>query len=203
MSIINKLKRALDIPVKEDIKPNTIETLPTFKTRSKSEAYSIVEFVAIPSNFDITTHLKMRERMGLFDASQVNVRQLEIISMAVSSSPVFTILNNPNISMSSCWFFLSLMDELNLIVRKIKNPLRRNKSDYERLLKLPPDNGYHIDDNVYYEINFIIVNVMQFVSMEIAEEAWNVAEKIEEFQLSINVSKNMEDFKNGRVSIRN
>ena len=121
----------------------------------------ILEYVAIPPGFDILNHLKMREQVGIFENKKIQLKHLEIISSAVSVSPVFSILNNIKISIPSCLFFLIVMNELDLVIKNIHNPLRKS---YQNLIKNSRDeydvyilNSLNCHKDTVF--NFVIINL--------------------------------------------
>ena len=122
----------------------------------------ILEYVAIPPGFDIISHLKMREKCGIFDNKKIDLKHLQIISDAVSVSPVFSILNNIKISISSCLFFLIVINELDLVIKNIHNPLRKS---YENLLK---NIRHEFDVSILQTLNCHMNTVFNFVIINLA-----------------------------------
>ena len=56
--------------------------------------YFMVEFVAIPPDFDINNYLTLREQVGQFDNKDVILNQVKKIADAIKFSPVTSLLNN-------------------------------------------------------------------------------------------------------------
>ena len=81
------------------------------------EHYLVAEVVAIPPEFELKHHLKMREQMGIFESTKVNLKDLLIMADGVKYSPFFMIMNNLNISIQSCMYFLHLINELGLVLK--------------------------------------------------------------------------------------
>ncbi len=149
--------------------------------------YVMAEFVAVPPDFDCKSHLTMREQVGIFKIKDVNLTQVQIISDAVANSPVFSTLNNALLDPSSCFFFLQLLDELNLILKKIDNPLRRSQDQYKEFAKRW-QNGNHtyVRGQDVERISFLIVNIVPLMGQNIVDEALGALSELKKYQDEIN-----------------
>lgn len=151
------------------------------------ENYVMAEFVAVPPSFNIESHLSMREQVGIFSIKDINLKQVKIISDAVTHSSVFSSMNNAILHPKSCMFFLQLLNELNLVLNKVDNPLRRSREEYIKFAEHWEDNrqnyirGQHVD-----RISFVIVNVVHFLNQSIIDEAWKAIQELEIYQKEIN-----------------
>jgi hypothetical protein len=149
--------------------------------------YVMAEFVAVPPDFDCQSHLTMREQVGIFNIKDVNLRHVQTISNAVANSPVFSTLNNALLDPSSCFFFLQLLDELNLILKKIDNPLRRTQEKYKIFAKRwQNDRLTYVRGQEVQKISFLIVNVVPLMSQNIIDEAWGALDDLKKYQDEIN-----------------
>jgi len=149
--------------------------------------YVMAEFVAVPPDFDCISHLSMREHVGIFSVKDVDIKQVKIISDAVASSPAFTSMNNATIHPASCFFFLQLMSELNLILKSIDNPLRRNQEEYKAFAKRwEHDHVSYIRGQDIERISFLIVNIVPLLGQNIIDEAWESIIELNQFQKEIN-----------------
>lgn len=156
-------------------------------TRVKN--YVMAEFVAVPPDFDVHSHLTMREQVGLFNIEDVNLTQVEIISGAVANSPVFSSLNNALLEPKSCFFFLQLLSELKLILKKIDNPLRRSQDEYKEFAKRwSAERTNYVRGQDILRISFLIVNIVPLMSQTIIDEAWTALEEMQKYQNEINQS---------------
>ncbi|MHA1816166.1 MAG: hypothetical protein ACTSX1_09190 [Candidatus Heimdallarchaeaceae archaeon] len=148
--------------------------------------YVMAEFVAVPSDFDVISHLSMREHVGLFPIKHVDTAQVKVISDAVANSPVFSTMNNAIIDPFSCFFFLQLMGELNLILKKIDNPLRRSQEEYQKFAerwkrnRLTYVRGQDVD-----RMSFLIVNIVPLLNQTIIDEAWESIIDLNKYQKEI------------------
>ena len=148
--------------------------------------YFTVEFVAIPSDFDISSYLSLRESAGIFgDFKEVNLSQVKMIMMGIQNSPVFAVLNNTMLSPSSCMYVLSVLNDLGLVIKSIHNPIRKDRDDYKEFLKrFERNNGQftYIRGQEMERINFVIINVCLMMSDEIIGEAMEIAIKTQKYQ---------------------
>jgi len=152
--------------------------------------YVMAEFVAVPPDFDFKSHLTMREQVGMFKIKDVNLTQVKIISDAVASSPVFSTLNNATLNPTSCFFFLQLMGELNLVLKKIDNPLRRGQEQYKEFAKRwERDQGAYVRGQDVERISFLIINIVPLLDQTIIDEAWESLNELKKYQDEINNMK--------------
>lgn len=147
--------------------------------------YTLIDFVAIPPTFKIETFFGLREHAGIVEHKSVDIDQVKKIAFAVACSPVFASMNNQRISVPSCLYFLSLLHELNLIVKTIPNPLRLRGDTYKRYINDESPNSAFIQHQRAERINFIIINVCQLLTQDIINDAVDTANKAEETQLEL------------------
>jgi hypothetical protein len=142
------------------------------------ETYCAVELVAIPPNFDIKSHLTMREQAGIFEYTNVSIKHLEGISMGVQNTPVFTLLNNPNVALQSMIYFLYILDQLGFIIRGIGSGFHMAMhGNYEQLLRSyeRARGTVYIQNHRADTINFAIINMIQILNNETIEKAIKIA----------------------------
>jgi len=149
--------------------------------------YVMAEFVAVPPDFDCISHLSMREHIGMFAIKDIDKDQVKIISDAVAGSAVFTTMNNALLNPTSCFFFLQLMTELNLILKKIDNPLRRSQDEYKRFAQRYEESRMsYIAGQEVERISFLIVNIVPLLNQSIIDEAWDSILELSQFQKELN-----------------
>jgi hypothetical protein len=145
------------------------------------DQYFMAEVVAVPPDFEITNHLKMREAAGIFDHKDVNLRQLVTVSMAVRATPIFSVLNNPLINPFTCMYFLNIMGELKLIINSVNNPIRRNQEEYTTFLKRwNKDRHTYVRGQDVLRMNFIIINLVPLYAQKVVDEAVNAVKSVVE-----------------------
>lgn len=149
------------------------------------DRYTICEVVALPPNFDIKSFLSMREQMGMFKADHIDSYQLEKLSMGVTCSPIFLSMNNALLNPHTVAYFLYILDELDLIIKSVYNPIRRSYGDkpYLEFCKRWEDERYsYIAGQEVKRINFVIINLVQLFQQNIIDEAKQVILDLEKFQ---------------------
>ena len=144
------------------------------------EQYFLCEYVAIPKNFEIESVLKMRERVGLFDISGVDRKILDIIAMSTRDTPVFQMMNNPRMNITTCLYFLHILDKSGLIVEDIRNPFRE---DYTNILKTihdgKGDNYLFMRGQETRHVNLVIFNLDLFRRKDFAKRSLARCEEME------------------------
>lgn len=149
--------------------------------------YVMAEFVAVPSDFNCQSHLSMREQVGMFSMKRVNIDQVKVISDAVANSPVFSTMNNATLDPYSCFFYLQLLKELNLVLTKIDNPLRRSQEEYKKFAERWRNNRQtYVRGQDVERISFLIINIFPMMGQNIIGEALDAANELRKYQDEIN-----------------
>lgn len=149
------------------------------------ENYLVTEVVAVPLDFDIKNYLSMREQIGMFPTDEVNFRQLEVISMGVTFSSVFSSMNNPIINPYSVGYFLHILDEIGLIIKSQHNTIRKTysgKSYLEFCKHWKNEEFQYIRGQEVKRISFVIVNVVQLLQKNIIKEVKKALEDVITYQ---------------------
>jgi len=150
--------------------------------------YVMAEFVAVPPNFDIHSHLSMRENVGIFQVEKMDLRKAQIFTDAIKHSAVFNSMNNALIDPNICFFVLQLFQELGLVVKSIDNLMRRGMSDkiYMHWAKKWRDGRYnYVRGQEVLRINFLIINVVHFLNDAVYKEAIKAMEEVQKLQAEI------------------
>lgn len=151
--------------------------------------YVMAEFVAVPPDFDLQSHLSMREQVGIYEVKNMNLHQAGIFIDGIKNAPVFNTMNNALINPNICFFVLQLFQELGLILKTIDNPMRRsmNKDEYIQWAKRW-ETGRHnyVRGQEVLRISFLIVNVVHLFQEKVYNEAIKAMEEVVEYQQEIN-----------------
>jgi hypothetical protein len=149
--------------------------------------YTLAEFVCVPPNFDVEFYMSMHERIGIFETDKIKKHDVKIIVDAIKSNVLFTTMNNPNIHPNSCFFILSLFQDLDLIIKSIDNPLRRSmdKHVYQNFSKRWETDRYNVRGDNVSRISFLVFNIYYIFSDNVYDEVITRAKKVEEMQKSI------------------
>ena len=151
--------------------------------------YFVVEFVAIPPDFDILNYLTLREQAGIFkETDDTNITHIKNIIESIKYSSVFAMLNNANISPSSCMYVLHVLNELGLVLRSIHNPIR--KDGYKQFIKTnetctKEDRWIYVNGQEIKRVNFVIVNIFNLMSEDVINESMSIAQNLQNYQKHI------------------
>lgn len=165
------------------------------RSNRRIENYFSIEFVAIPPDFDIVNFLSLREQAGIFKFKKVDLGQVKKIAMGVQHSPVFAVMNNTALSPSSCMYFLSIVNELGLVLKSIHNPMRKAASDYMDFIEhYEEGRGAYIRGQEVDRLNFIIVNMFPMMAGDVIDESMTIAQNLQKYQAE--VEENMKSIGN-------
>ena len=76
----------------------------------------VVDFVAVPGDFDIDLALSMRESAGMFDGVETNLEHVKFVAETIKASPYMILAKTPDITVQSAFFCLEIFRELGLTV---------------------------------------------------------------------------------------
>ena len=150
--------------------------------------YVMAEFVAIPPDFNLQSHLSMREQVGIYKVKNMNLHQANIFVDAIKNAPVFCSMNNALINPNICFFVLQLFQDLNLILKSVDNPMRRgmNKEAYmEWAQRWETGRHNYIRGQEVIRMSFLIINVVHLFSETVYEEAIKTVEEVTKYQKEI------------------
>jgi hypothetical protein len=156
---------------------------------TRVENYVMAEFVAVSPDFDLKSHLSMREQVGMFEIKNMNLHQANIFLDGIKHSAVFSTMNNALINPNISFFVLNLLNELGLVLKKVDNPLRREMSSeiYKSFAKHWESGRLnYVRGQDVSRISFLIINVVHLFNDEIYKEALDAMENISKFQEEIN-----------------
>ena len=150
--------------------------------------YVMAEFVAVSPDFDLASHLSMREHVGIYEVKNMNLTQANVFVDGIKHSAVFNTMNNMLINPNICFFVLQLFQELGLILKTIDNPMRRsmNKDEYMSWAKRWESGRYNtIRGQEVQRVSFLIVNVVHLLQDEVYKEAVIAMEDVTKFQQEV------------------
>jgi hypothetical protein len=76
----------------------------------------VVEFVAVPSAFDIDLALSLRESAGMFDGKETNLEHVKFVADTIRASPFMVLAKTPEATIQSAFFCLEIFRELGLTI---------------------------------------------------------------------------------------
>ena len=183
-NIFLKIKKFKSLNIKKDINLDAFRELNTIVETT----YTAVEFVAVAPDFDVTNYLSLREGAGIFKFNKVNLYHVIKIADAVKHSPVFATMNNALLSASSCMYFLSIVNELGLILKSIHNPMRMDGSKYTEFIKQyekTNESYIYIRGQEIKHLNFIIINLFSMMNQNVINEAFETAQSLQQYQTEV------------------
>ena len=198
MSVLKKLKGLISssTPISGPVKPRGVNMARSgninlddpddFREAAVTlEHYLVAEVVAIPPEFELTHHLQMREQMGIFEGSKITLKELKIISEGVKHSAFFMIMNNLNLSIQSCMYYLHIINELGLVVKGVHNPIRKTDT-YRRFATEWDQNKWNIiRGQEVKSLHFIIINMVPMLQQSAVDEAITIVNDILSYQQEI------------------
>jgi hypothetical protein len=154
------------------------------------ENYFMIEFVAVPPDFDIGNYLTLREHVGVFEHEDVVLDQVKKIADSVKFTPVTCLLNNALLDPRVGMFLLSIFNELGLILNSIPNPLRKSMENYKEFLDRYSNNtkqkySTYIRGQEAKTINIVIVNLFPMMNQHVIDEAMKIAKKLQKYQAEV------------------
>jgi len=94
-----------------------------------------IEFVAIPSYFDIKSYLSIREVMGQFMNHEITLESVTMIAEAVKEGPVFTLSSPTGKFAASALFVIEIFKNVGLTMKAFSNFLPIDVKTYEPILR--------------------------------------------------------------------
>jgi hypothetical protein len=139
-----------------------------------------VDFVAVPSTFDIELFLSMRESAGMFEGKETNMEHVKFVAETVKASPYFILSKTPEITIQSAFFCLEIFREAGLTIdsnysEAWDSKFRGRTWQHHTKQDFKYESG-HISQTAFL---MIIVNLYRFVEEGIMTP---IIEKIVEFE---------------------
>lgn len=161
------------------------------RSNARVKNYISAEFVAVPPNFNIESHLHLRENFGIFELEDIHLKQVKIISDVVKNSAVFSSMNNAQLDPKCCMFFLYILNELGLIISKVDNPIRRNNQDtyLEFAKRWKEDQLTFIRGQEVMRMSFLVVNIVHLLSEEVIGQATKAIQNVQKYQMEVDKAK--------------
>jgi len=147
--------------------------------------YFLLEFVAVPQNFNIELHLSMHEQIGAFEYKHINLKQVKKVASAIAFSPVVSLLNNALLDPITGLYIISVLDELGLVLKTIHNPLTNRECRFDKnfinryIRNYEQGSRTHIRGQNANHINIVIINVCMILQQNVIDEAIQIANKTE------------------------
>lgn len=138
-----------------------------------------VDFVAVPSTFDIDLVLSMREGAGMFDGTETNLQHVKFVAETIKESPYMVLSKTPEVTVQSAFFCLEIFRELGLTLDSNLSDASDSKfrgRTWEQHAKHYNYQQGHISQMAFL---IVIVNVYKLVEEGIISK---IADKIQSVQ---------------------
>ena len=76
----------------------------------------VVEFVSVPSTFDVELYLSFREIAGIFEGKETYLDHVKFVAETIKTSPWFVLAKCPEITVQSAFLCLELFRQIGLTV---------------------------------------------------------------------------------------
>ena len=152
--------------------------------------YVMAEFVLVPPNFSTETHVRMREKFGVFDIKEINQSSVKLVVNSIKNSAVFATMNNFRLDPRVCFFVMQMFKDLGLIINKLDNPFRKDLSStiYEQVIEHWNQNGSdggYLRSQRINRISFIFINLYYLLNDEIYGESMEAYKRVQLLQNEI------------------
>jgi hypothetical protein len=125
-----------------------------------------IEFVAIPSYFDIKSYLSMREITGQFMSHSITLESVVMIAEAVKEGPIFTVSSPTGTYASSALFVIEVLKQIGLTIKGFSNFLPTDIKSYTNILK---NTSFERDGKPVIDMTIIFINLYKLVEEGVLE----------------------------------
>ncbi len=146
-----------------------------------------IEFVAIPSYFDIKSYLSIREISGQFMSQDVTLESITMIAEAVKEGPIFTLSSPTGTYCAAALYVIEIFKQVGLTMKGFSNFLPTDVKSYEYILR--DETFKNEDGKPIMNMTVIFINLYKLVEEGILEpvieaisQAEDYAEEIRETQ---------------------
>jgi len=124
-----------------------------------------IEFVAIPSYFDIHSYLSIREVTGQFMSQDITLESVTLIAEAVKEGPVFTLSSPTGTYCASALFFIEILKQIGLTMKAFSNFLPIQVKSYEPILR--NSTFKNEDGKPVMDMTIIFINLYKLVETNV------------------------------------
>jgi len=145
----------------------------------------VVEFVAVPSTFDVEFCLSMREGAGMFDGKETNLEHVKFMAETIKTSPYTVLSKTPEVTVQSAFFCLELFRELGLTIDSNYSDAHDSKlrgRSWESHAKHWQYGAGHISQRAFL---MVIVNLFCLVEEGIIKRVSDAIESIDERHMTV------------------
>lgn len=143
-----------------------------------------IEFVAVPSTFDINNYLSIRENIGMFMNHEITLQSVSLISNSIKDGPVFTLTGSSGKYTASALFIIGIFKELGLQINGFSNFIPTDVKNYESLLK--NTTFTNSDGTPVINMTIIFINLYKCIEEGILEPVIEAIVRNEEYENEMN-----------------
>jgi hypothetical protein len=143
-----------------------------------------IEFVAIPSYFDIRSYLSIREITGQFMNHDITLECVTLIANAVKEGPIFTLSSPTGTYCASALFFIEILKQVGLTMKAFSNFLPTETKSYEHILKNREFKNE--DGKPVMNMTIIFINLYKMIEENVLSPIIEQVVKAEEYSKELN-----------------
>jgi hypothetical protein len=120
--------------------------------------------------------------------------------MGVQNTAVFSLLNNPSVTIQSVAYFLKILNDLGFIIKGVNGETSPSKyQEYEGIVKYytGSEGLLHFRGSQAKTINFVFINMIQILNNETIEKAIKIAKESYKEQSIADKKLNSIEIENG------
>jgi hypothetical protein len=146
-----------------------------------------MEFVAVPSYFDIHSYLSIREISGQFMNQDVTLESITLMASAIQEGPIFTLSSPTGTYAASAFYVVEILKQIGLTVKAFSNFVATDVKSYEHLLRdttFKNENGKPIID-----MTIIFINLYKIVEEGVLEPIIKNIAEAEDYASAMEATK--------------
>jgi hypothetical protein len=146
-----------------------------------------IEFVAIPSYFDIKSYLSIREVTGQFMNHDITLESVLLIGEAVKEGPVFTLSSPSGTYAASALFVIEILKQVGLTMKAFSNFLPIDVKSYESILRNTAFKNQ--DGKPVIDMTIIFINTYKLVEEGVLGPVIEAITKAEDYANELETTK--------------
>jgi len=138
-----------------------------------------VEFLSIPSYFDINHYLTIREVTGQFMSHEITLESVTLIADAIKEGPVFTLSSPSGKYAASAIFAIEIFKKAGLQIQAFSNFMPIDVNSYESILS---NSRFTKEDGTpVINMSFNFINLFKCIEEGIMEPVIQAVQNAEEY----------------------
>jgi len=138
-----------------------------------------VEFLAVPSYFELEHYLSIREVTGIFMSHEITLASVQLISSAIKEGPVFTLSSPTGTYAAAAIFTIEIFKQAGLQIKSFSNFMPTDVRSYESILK--HSTFTNRDGKPVIDMTFNFINLYKCVEEGVLEPVIAAVQAAEEY----------------------